>query len=161
EIASLQQQLMQSNSSSQQEKLKDQIQKRNQAILSYRDSIEKKNPNNFLTTLFRAMKEPAIPAAPKQTNGKYDSTYAFEYYKSNYWKDVSFTHDRLIRTPILEPKLDKYFRDLVAPDPDSISREVDYLLLLSRSSPEMFKYLMVYFVQKYINPEYMGQDAVF
>ena len=38
---------------------------------------------------------------------------------------------------------------------------MDYLLLLSRSSPEMFKYLMVYFVQKYINPEYMGQDAVF
>ena len=25
----------------------------------------------------------------------------------------------------------------------------------------MFQYLMVYFVQKYVNPEYMGQDAVF
>ena len=25
----------------------------------------------------------------------------------------------------------------------------------------MFKYLLVHFVQKYINPEYMGQDAVF
>jgi hypothetical protein len=161
EIASLQQQLVQSNNSSQQEKIREKIQKDNQVIISYRDSIEKKNPNNFLSTLFRAMKEPVIPPASKQPNGKYDTTYAFQYYKSNYWKDVSFTDDRLIRTPILEPKLDKYFRDLVAPEPDSINREVDYLLLLSRSSPEMFKYLMVYFVQKYINPEYMGQDAVF
>lgn len=35
------------------------------------------------------------------------------------------------------------------------------MLLYARTSPEMFKYLMVHFVQKYINPEYMGQDAVF
>ena len=35
------------------------------------------------------------------------------------------------------------------------------MLLQSRGSKEMFKYLLVHFVQKYINPEYMGQDAVF
>ena len=35
------------------------------------------------------------------------------------------------------------------------------MLLQARSSPEMFKYLMVHFVQKYISPQYMGQDAVF
>jgi len=35
------------------------------------------------------------------------------------------------------------------------------MLLYARTSPEMFKYLLVYFVQKYINPQYMGQDAVF
>jgi peroxiredoxin len=161
EIASLQEELAQSRNASQQEKLKDKIQKDNQYILSYRDSIEKKNPGNFLASLFQAMKEPVIPPASQHPHGKYDTTFAFEYYKSNYWKGISFTDDRLIRTPILEPKLDKYFRDLVAPDPDSINREVDYMLLLSRTNPEMFKYLMVYFVQKYINPEYMGQDAVF
>src|SRR5689334_4129541 len=55
EIASLQQQLAQSNNASQQEKIKDKIQKDNQTLLSYRDSIEKKNPNNFLSALFRAM----------------------------------------------------------------------------------------------------------
>ena len=161
EITTLQQQLAESKSASQQAKIKDKIQKDNESILSYRDSIEKKNPTNFLSALFGAMKEPIIPPASQQPHGKYDTTYAFQYYKSNYWKNVSFTDDRLIRTPILEPKLDKYFRDLVAPEPDSINREVDYMLLLSRTNPEMFKYLMVYFVQKYINPEYMGQDAVF
>jgi hypothetical protein len=35
------------------------------------------------------------------------------------------------------------------------------MLLYARTDPEMWKYLMVHFVQKYINPEYMGQDAVF
>jgi hypothetical protein len=113
-----------------------------------------------LSALFKAMKE-LWSLLHQASEGQYDTTFAFQYFKSNYWNGVSFTDDRLIRTPIFEPRLDKYYRDLVAPDPDSINLEVDYMLLMSRSNPEMFKYLMVYFVQKYINPEYMGQDAVF
>jgi thiol-disulfide isomerase/thioredoxin len=35
------------------------------------------------------------------------------------------------------------------------------MLLYSRTNKEMFKYLLIHFVQKYISPEYMGQDAVF
>ncbi len=35
------------------------------------------------------------------------------------------------------------------------------MLLEARVSKPMFQYLMVYFVQRYVNPEYMGQDAVF
>lgn len=145
----------------QKEPIQKRIQTLNRDILSYRDSLEKKYPTSFLAALFKAMKEPVIPPASKHPKGKYDSTYAFQYFKSNYWNGISFTDDRLIRTPIFEPKLDKYYRDLVAPDPDSIKLEVDYMLLMSRTNEDMFKYLMVYFVQKYINPEYMGQDAVF
>src|SRR6202012_5238572 len=69
--------------------------------------------------------------------------------------------ERLTRTPIFEPKLDRYFKDLVPPEADSIEREADMMLLEARGSKPMFQYLMVYFVQKYVNPEYMGQDAVF
>jgi hypothetical protein len=127
----------------------------------HRDSIISKQPNSLLSALFLAMKEPVIPPAAKHPKGKYDSAYAFYYYKSHFWDGVSFTDARLIRTPFFEPKLDKYYKDLVSPNPDSVNREVDEMLLYSRTSQEMFKFLMVHFVQKYINPEYMGQDAVF
>ncbi|HYF32605.1 MAG TPA: thioredoxin-like domain-containing protein [Chitinophagaceae bacterium] len=143
------------------EKLQQLMQQHNQYVVKYRDSIQKKHPNTFLSTLLKAMKEPVIPPASQHPGGKYDTMFAFRYFKSHYWDEVSLTDDRLLRTPILETKLDKYYKDLVAPDPDSIFREVDYMLLLSRSNKDMFRYLMVYFVQKYINPEYMGQDAVF
>lgn len=127
----------------------------------HRDSLTKKQPNSILTALLLAMKEPVVPPAAKHPKGKYDSAYAFYYYKSHFWDGVSLTDERLIRTPFFEPKLDKYFKDLVSPNPDSINREVDEMLLYSRSNKEMFKFLLVHFVQKYINPEYMGQDAVF
>jgi hypothetical protein len=111
--------------------------------------------------LFNAMKEPEIPTAEKHPGGKYDSNYAYQYYKSRYWQDVSLSDERLVRTPFFEPKLEKYYRELVYPQADSIKKEVDAMLLQARSSKEMFKYLLVQFVQKYVNPEYMGQDAVF
>ncbi|WP_207514819.1 redoxin domain-containing protein [Longitalea luteola] len=127
----------------------------------YRDSMIAKNPNSFLTALFQAMKEPVIPPAAKHPGGKYDSMYAYRYYKKHYWDGVSFSDGRLVRTPFFEAKLEKYYKELVVPNPDSIKKEVDHMLLYARSNTEMFKFLMVHFVQKYINPEYMGQDAVF
>jgi peroxiredoxin len=127
----------------------------------FRDSIENKSPNSILTALFKAMKEPIVPPASKHPGGVYDSNYAYQYYKSHFWDGVEWTDERLVRTPFFEPKLIRYYKELVAPHPDSLIKEVDKMILYSRSNKEMYKYLMVHFVQKYINPEYMGQDAVF
>ena len=130
-------------------------------LQAFRDSIEKKSPNSILTALFKAMKEPIVPPASKHPGGVYDSNYAYQYYKSHFWDGVEWTDERLVRTPFFEPKLIRYYKELVAPHPDSLIKEVDKMILYSRSNKEMYKYLMVHFVQKYINPEYMGQDAVF
>lgn len=127
----------------------------------YRDSIGKKYPGSFLSMLFGAIREPQVPPASTHPGGKYDSNYAYQYYKSHYWEGVSISDERLVRTPFFEPKLEKYYKDLVHPHADSIKREIDAMLMQARTSKEMFKYLLVHFVQKYVNPEYMGQDAVF
>ena len=133
----------------------------NTEVQQYRTDIEKNHPRSLLATLLQALKEPVIPQQDNHPKTKQDSLAAYRYYKSHYWDGISFTDDRLIRTPIFEPKLDKYYKDLVPPETDSINREVDMMLLQSRTNKEMFKYLLIHFVQKYINPEYMGQDAVF
>ncbi len=130
-------------------------------LKTYRDSISAKDPDSFLAALFQAMREPEIPPASAHPGGKYDSLYAYQYFKSHYWDGISFSDDRLVRTPFFEPKLEKYYKELVVPHPDTLKLEIDRMLLESRSAPEMYKFLMVHFVQKYINPQYMGQDAVF
>jgi thiol-disulfide isomerase/thioredoxin len=127
----------------------------------FRDSISKKYPGSFLDALFKAMQEPRIPPASEHPGGKYDSNFVYHYFKNHYWDDMSYTDDRMARTPFFESKLEKYFRDLVSPNPDSLIKEIDHMLLYSRASKEMYKFLLVHFVQKYINPQYMGQDAVF
>lgn len=131
------------------------------SMTHYRDSIGNKYPGSFLTILFNAIRQPEVPPASTHPGGRYDSSYAYQYYKSHYWQGVSVGDERLVRTPFFEPKLEKYYKELVYPHADSIKKEIDAMLIKARPSKEMFKYLLVHFVQKYINPEFMGQDAVF
>jgi thiol-disulfide isomerase/thioredoxin len=128
---------------------------------AYRDSAIKSDDSSFLALLFKAMKEPAIPPVSQLPGGKYDTQYVFQYYRNHYWDGISFADERLVRTPFFEQKVDKYFNELVVPQADSIIREVDNMLLQARTSSEMFQFLLVKFVQQYVNPQYMGQDAVF
>lgn len=141
--------------------ISDKLKAMNEKMLRYRDSISAKNPGSMLAALFRALKEPVVPPGEKHPGGKYDSLYAYQYFKAHYWDGISFTDDRLLRTPIFEPRVDKFYKNLVMPDPDSIQLEADGMLTAARPNKEMFKYLLTYFVQQYINPQYMGQDAVF
>lgn len=129
-------------------------------VQQYRTNIIQQHPNSLLAMFFNTMKTPETPAIPV-VNGKPDSTYPFRYVKEHFWDDVAFNDDRLLRTPFFEPKLDDYFRYYVSPEPDSIIEEVKYILLSARTGKEIYPYLLTKFTNKYMNPEFMGQDKVF
>jgi thiol-disulfide isomerase/thioredoxin len=142
-------------------KIGDQIQAINKETILYRENLIGKYPDSFLAALFRLMKEPDVPPTPTLPNGRKDSLFAYRYYKAHYWDGVSFYDDRLLFTPIFEPKLNDYFSRLVSPDVDSIKMEVNHIILFGRSNKTMFKYFLTKFTNDYANPHYMGQDAVF
>ncbi|MDQ6888977.1 MAG: DUF5106 domain-containing protein [Bacteroidota bacterium] len=128
-------------------------------LADYRDKIIKENPESMLAALLKGMTEPQV-TLPKATT-KQDSINNYQHYKKHYWDGIDFTDDRIIRTPFFLPKVERYFRDVVSPAPDSTIKEADYLLLRVRTSPEMYKFLLNWLTDEYINPKYMGQDAVF
>lgn len=161
EIMAAQRELSTKHSKADSTAIQEKLKTLNNELRQYRDNLSAKYPTSLLTTLFRLLREPEVPSASSRPGERYDSGFAYRYFKEHYWDGVDFTDARLTRTPVFEPKLDKYFRDLVPPEADSIEREADMMLLQARVSKPMFQYLMVYFVQKYVNPEYMGQDAVF
>jgi len=161
EITATQKELAAARTHADSARLKEMLKRQNDELQHYREELVTKYPTSLLAELFRLLKDPTVPPAAKHPGGRYDSNYAYHYYKAHYWDDVDFTDDRLTRTPIFEPRLDRYYHDLVPPQADSIEGEVDMMLLKARVNKQMFQYLMVYFVQKYVNPEYMGQDAVF
>ena len=133
--------------------------KLNVELNNYRENIIKTQPKSMMAALLNAMKDPVLLNTKPITHN--DSLQNYYYYKAHYWDGVTFMDDRIIRTPFFLPKLEKYYTELVTPDPDSIIKEADYQLLLARSSPEMFKFLLNWLTDEYISPKYMGQDAVF
>jgi thiol-disulfide isomerase/thioredoxin len=141
--------------------LTDLITKTNNSIRTYRADIMKKYPDATLTFLLTLLKEPEVPAASQQPGGKYDSTYAWQYYKSHYWDGVYFYDDRLLRTPIFENKLDKYFEQVVYPNADSVNKEIDWMVGYATVNNLMEQFLLTKFVNRYLNMKYMWEDAVF
>ena len=157
----LQQQLSQAKNTADSATIKVELTKANKELQDYRENIMKTLPTSMLARFFFTMKRPEIPAIPMSASGKADSSYPYQYVKSNWWTGVSFDDESMVRTPFFEPKLEEYYKYYVAPHPDSIISEVNYMLLVARESRDMFKYLLGKFTDKYINPEYMGQEKVF
>lgn len=131
----------------------------NNELNQYRENIIKQNPEAMLTMLFQSMKSPVVPIAKPVT--KDDSINNYNYYKKHYWDGITFMDDAIIRTPFFLPKVEKYFREVLVPAPDSIIKEADFLLLLARSNTNMYQFLLNWLTDEYIYPKYMGQDAVF
>lgn len=131
----------------------------NAELNAYRDDIVKKQPASMMAALLKAMKEPMVPFQRPVT--KEDSLANYNYYKAHYWDGVSFMDDRIIRTPFFLKRIERYYREVLPPMPDSIIKDIDYKLLLARNNTEMYKFLLNWLTDEYINPKYMGQDAIF
>ena len=122
--------------------------------------VIKGQPNSMTAYFLNVMQRPDAPAIPI-VNGKADSTYPIYFVKNHFWDNVVFNDNRLIRTPFFEAKLDEYFKNYVSREPDSIIEEVQYMLTVAKTGKEIYPFLLFKFTNKYITPEFMGQDKVF
>lgn len=115
----------------------------------------------LLAKIFNAAEEPQIPPTPILPNGKKDSTFAYRYYKAHFFDNVDFTDGRLVRSPVLEPKIKEYLDRLTVQNPDSIIEAADFLVKKAGNDKEMFKFLVAYITSRYEASNIMGMDAVF
>lgn len=120
-----------------------------------------KNPNAFLSAVFKATREVDVPDAPILPNGQKDSTFQFYYYRAHYFDNINFGDARLLRTPIFHQKLDYYIHKLTVQMPDSVIVQADYLVGLAKKDTEVFKYVVWYITHEYETSNIMGMDAVF
>jgi thiol-disulfide isomerase/thioredoxin len=130
-------------------------------INQYRENLIKKNPNNILTALLVAMREPEVPAKWKNQKTKADSLNAYYYFRDHFWDGVHFWDGRLAYTTFFEEKVDKYINELMVPNPDSVNKEIDRMMGFASINDEMTRLLLLKFVNRYFNQKYMWEDAVF
>ena len=130
-------------------------------IQDYRETFKKEHPAHLLSSIFNILKEPVVPPATQHPGGKYDSVYAYLYYKAHYWDGTNFSDERLLRTPVFIPKFDRYFSSVLPQASDSLILYAKNVLDASKPSKEMFQYTLSALTDKYVNPTYMGQDKVF
>lgn len=130
-------------------------------IERYREDFMAKHPDLLMTAIFKAQKEPVIPETPTLPNGRKDSLFPYRYTKDHFWDNFPVSDDRLLRTPLFNLRLKNFFDHVVVQHPDSINKEADRLVEMTKGNKETFKYIVWYLTTTYESSPIMGMDAVF
>ena len=120
------------------------------------------NPGMFAAKVIKANIEPEVPAEdPILPNGKRDSLFRFNLYKKKFFENIDFGDERMVLTPFLQTKLEKYFENLVYQVTDSINTDADKVLKLAKKNNEVYRYALWFISNKYENTNIVGLDGVF
>lgn len=137
-------------------------------MLSYENSIIQKYPKSLLASILGCTHEVEIPDYPRDANGNViDSMFKYQYMKMHYFDNINLGDERLLRTPVYEPKLDEYFDRQLIQIPDSIIEQVDFVLnrVLEQEGKgyegKMYYNTLHHLFMKWQNPKYMGLDNIF
>jgi peroxiredoxin len=130
-------------------------------VKHYKDKLQTDYPNSFVTKFIKATQDIEVPDAPRDAKGNItDSSFQYRYYRAHYFDNFDLSDPRMLRTPLYEDKLMTYIDKVIPQMPDSINPEIDILIAKSRTTPELFRYMLVSLFNHYVKSEIMGFDNV-
>jgi hypothetical protein len=133
-------------------------------VKQFQQEWKKANASLFVSKLIESSFDPEIPVYAGPLNSKADTTkmqmYQYHYFKKHYFDGMDLGDERMVRTPFLQRKLERFFKDLVVQDPDSISRESD-LILQKAKDTEVRRYIIYKIASTYENNPILGTEGAF
>jgi peroxiredoxin len=138
--------------------------KQEDSMKSYLHSVIKENNGNLLSLLVKAMLPVEVPPISVPGGSKNpDSTkwvLTYLYNKDHFFDNIDINDERLLRTPILQAKLNTFFTNVVIQSPDSISKEIDKMIGKVKDNYKVFQFFSVYLFNHFRESEIMGHDAI-
>jgi peroxiredoxin len=123
-------------------------------LQQYRKEYTEQYPNTYLSNVFNAMMEPAIPLSITDAKARY------YYNKAHYWDGFTYTDNRLMYAPIYEAKLSTYY-NLLPKQADTINTAIDELLTKLEPSKDLYKYTLWWLTRQVETSNIMGLDLSF
>jgi thiol-disulfide isomerase/thioredoxin len=151
----LQNQLKATENEKEKEKLTTEIQDLGQERVRKIHEIAEKYPTLFVSTFLKATLEVDVPEELKD-----DPKARYQYYKDHYFDNFDVSDVRLLQTPLYENKILYYLDKVVVQVPDSLIKEIDWLISRSEADSSLFRYMLITLFNKYGKSEFMGMDAV-
>jgi len=114
-------------------------------------------PGNFI----KGMKPVRIPESLGKPDTQDNQMKQYQFVRAHFFDGVDLTDEKLLRTPLIETKLDQYFKQVVPPIPDTIIQEARQIIERSKPAKNMYQFVVQYLFNLYTDPEIMGTDAVY
>ena len=121
--------------------------------------IKREHGQSILASLLRSFEETEMPKFTGTPDEVQRQQYLF--YKDHYFDHVDLGDPRALRSTYLDQRVSYYLDKLVVPSPDSISKEIDYILEKMAPAPETFRAYVSKFLNEYATSKVVGQDAIY
>lgn len=108
----------------------------------YLEDLFNKHPNSFFTAFKKAGQNP-IARDIRKPDGTLDTAAQVKQYKADFWSNVNFDDPRLLRTPLINNMLERYFNQLTRKEADDIIKSADALLGKVVDNPNRSEYFQV------------------
>jgi len=144
-------------------KYTDELEIINKNVSDHQTAVMEKPGNFFVSKLISANQDIQVPAAPEELDSADQVQFRYRYYKEHYFDNLDLGDDRMLRTPVLERKVMNYLDKMIAPVPDSITKEIDWMMEVANKggATEVYRFLLSSFLNKYAASKVMGLDAVY
>jgi len=138
--------------------------KQEESMKSYLHKVIKDNDGNLLSLLVKAMLPVEIPAfqVPEGSRNPDSVKWVmnYKYNKDHFFDNIDITEERLLRTPILQARLNTYFTNVLIQSPDTLKSEIDRMIDKVKDNHNVFQFISVYLFNHFRESEIMGHDAI-
>lgn len=133
----------------------------NETVVAFEKKFVEDHKGMFVADVINLKMEKEATDIPKASNGRPDSIFIYNYYKTHYWDGMNFQDDGMLRTPFFADRLKKYFNNVIVQNPDTVNVEIDRIMSKTKLGSSMHKFLLAYFTPTYESSKVMGFDKVF
>jgi len=138
--------------------------KQEDSMKSYLHDVIKENSGNLLSLLVKAMLPVEIPPVSVPQGSKNPDSIkwvlTYLYNKDHFFDNIDINDERLLRTPILQARLNTFFTNVLIQSTDTISKEIDKMIGKVKDNYKVFQFISVYLFNHFRESEIMGHDAI-
>lgn len=130
----------------------------NKDLRKFDDEFMEKHKGTFVYDFLYQRTEKYPTDVPLAKNGRPDSIYQYYWYKNHFFDGVNFKDDRIIFTPFMADRINKYFDNVIVQHPDTAIKEVDKILTSCKEGSVVYSRLLGHFMYKYETNKAMTFD---
>ncbi len=130
-------------------------------VKGYQWDLAKKNPTSVSAVLIKSAIEIDMPSFDDIKEGDKKQLAQYYYYKEHCFDNFELGNPALLRTPVLQQRIDYYIEKLTPQHPDSIAESCYRMLDAMKPSKETFQFYFVQFLNKYAKSNLVGFDGIY
>ncbi len=128
-------------------------------VRAHQESIVNANPQWLLSAIIKANWD---IETPEFEGTEEEQMYSrFYYIRDHFFDNLDMSDDRLIRTPVMFPRVDAFVNKYHAVIPDSAIVAVDKVMAKLDGNASGYRYFLAHFLNHYSKSKYVGMDAVY